>query len=139
MMLHSETGLFLSALVLGLYVLVTKTSFQDGLQHTSCELLTDMDWRQVGDVGLGGDMHYGKALTPLTNFIANGGNITFSGMPIYGGYSSARRIIVHFANLLEDAGMWRVTETCRILHIMGDVLMEDGVEESAKSVAPFYR
>lgn len=139
MMLHSETGLFLSALVLGLYVLVTRTSFQDGSQHATYELLTDMDWRHVGDVGLGGSAEYGKALTPLADFIANGGNLTFSGMPICGGYSSARRILVHFANLLEDAGIWRVTETCRILHIMGDVLMEDGVEESAKSVAPFYR
>ncbi|KAK5040101.1 hypothetical protein LTS07_000598 [Exophiala sideris] len=139
MMLHSETGLFLSALVLGLYVLVTRTSFQDGLQRTNYELLTEIDWRRVGDVGLGGDTQYGKALTPLADFIANGGNLTFSGMPIFGGYSSARRILVHFANLLEDAGIWRVTETCRILHIMGDVLMEDGVEESARSVAPFYR
>ncbi|KAI1625265.1 hypothetical protein EDD37DRAFT_381912 [Exophiala viscosa] len=139
MMLHSETGLFLSALVLGLYVLVIRTSVQDGLRHASYELLTDLDWRQVGDVGLGGTTPYGKVLTPLADFIANGGNLTFSGMPVFGGYSSARRILVQFANLLEDAGMWRVTETCRILHIMGDVLMENGVEESAKSVAPFYR
>jgi hypothetical protein len=140
MMLPSETGLFQAALLLGLYVLVMKTGSHVPAQHNYYELLADLDWRDVGDVGMGGTEHYadGVYLVPSAAFITNGGCLTFSGIPIAGGYASARRIIVQFANLLEDAGVWRTSEICRILHIMGDVLMEDGVEGSAKSIVAFY-
>ncbi|KAJ9623833.1 hypothetical protein H2204_011019 [Knufia peltigerae] len=140
MMLHSETGMFQAALVLGLYVLVTKSTSDTSSQDPYYELLADLDWRDVGNVGMGGPAHYadGINLPPATAFITNGGCLTFSGIPIAGGYASARRILVHFANLLEDAGIWRKSEICRILHIMGDVLMEDGVEESANDIVAFY-
>nr|KAK5442942.1 hypothetical protein LTR18_005619 [Exophiala xenobiotica] len=140
MMLPSETGLFQAALLLGLYVLVMKTGSDVPAQPNYYELLADLDWRDVGDVGMGGTEHYadGVCLVPSAAFITNGGCLTFSGIPVSGGYASARRIIVQFANLLEDAGVWRTSEICRILHIMGDVLMEDGVEGSAKSIVAFY-
>ncbi|KIW14918.1 hypothetical protein PV08_07703 [Exophiala spinifera] len=140
MMLHSETGMFQAALVLGLYVLVTKTNCDDSSQQNYYELLADLDWRDVGDVGMGGEFHSagGIGMPHATAFITNGGCLTFSGIPIAGGYASARRILVHFANLLEDAGIWQTSKICRILHIMGDVLMEDGVEESANKVVAFY-
>ncbi len=140
MMFQSETGLFQAALLLGLYVLVMKTPADVPTQHNYYELLADLDWRDVGDVGMGGNEHYadGVCLPSSAAFITTGGCLTFSGIPIAGGYASARRILVQFANLLEDAGVWRTSEICRILHIMGDVLMEDGVEESARSIVAFY-
>jgi hypothetical protein len=125
MMLHSESALFTSALVLGLYVLV----MTDGTGQSTTngfELLADLDWQTVGNAGLGDNHHCAReSANDAVNFIVNAGNLTFSGESITGGYPSARRILVRFAGLLEDAGRWRFAEIRDILHILSDVLVDD--------------
>ncbi|EXJ71094.1 uncharacterized protein A1O5_06087 [Cladophialophora psammophila CBS 110553] len=139
MMLHSETSLFLSALVLGLYVLVMKADTGSSTRENNYELLADLDWRDLGDVALGGSPYRGVGmdLSPEADFIANRGALTFDGIPLSGGYASARRILVHFANLLEDVGMWRSSDVCRVLHIIGDALTEDEVDNRTNDPVAF--
>ncbi|OQV03674.1 Fungal specific transcription factor domain-containing protein [Cladophialophora immunda] len=139
MMLHSETSLFLAALVLGLYVLVMKADTDASSQHNVYELLGDMDWRDLGDVALGSSLHHGLEIdvAPEAGFIVHGGTLTFDGVPLSRGYSSARRILVHFANLLEGVGMWCSSDISRVLHIIGDVLTDEGVEHGANDPVAF--
>ncbi|PNP80359.1 hypothetical protein FNYG_05958 [Fusarium nygamai] len=121
-MLHSDMSLFTAALVLGLYVFM----MQPNEGHTdadaeSFELLNDIDWTTLYDpmsiVENAGD-------NTASQFIHNGGSISFSGTVCEAGYNAAKMILLEFASLLEEVGKWNAKELCHILRIMSDSLIE---------------
>lgn len=140
---HSEIALFHGALVLGLY-LFTVHDEQDG-DAIRCddeevfELLEPVDWSTVGEQGMSVESVnsvVNPALTMTTaaaampyesaarRFITRGGTVSFNGAMHRGGYNSARRILLDYANLMKSVAKWNVRGYCRILRIMSDTLIE---------------
>lgn len=119
---QSINCLFISALVLGLYVFMVPPDNKDGDDSLSFELMDDVDWCRVGNEGLVNENEYID--DPAVNFIRNGGSMSLSGVVHEGGYHSARRILLDFANLLEDIGKWRVCRYIQVLRIMSDALVD---------------
>ncbi|EXL55998.1 hypothetical protein FOCG_03712 [Fusarium oxysporum f. sp. radicis-lycopersici 26381] len=121
-MLHSDMSLFTAALVLGLSVFMMKPNEVHSDSDTeSFELLNDIDWTNLCDpmsaVDIAGD-------TSTSQFIQNGGSISFSGTVCEAGYNAAKMILLEFASLLEEVGKWNAKELCHILRIMSDSLIE---------------
>jgi hypothetical protein len=132
-MFHSETTLFMSALVLGLYLLTVSNTSEVGGEETleSLELLDDVDWRTVVHEGLTPNKPpYNGAESLAKRFIRDGGSIQFSGLIHHGGYQSARRILLDYAGLLGDVGKWKVRDYSRVLRILSDTLLEVDVPAS---------
>lgn len=121
---HSSHSLFLSALVLSLYVFMVPGQESDRAT-SSFELLDDVNWIRVGSEGLSQNSSF--ADDPVTEFIRNGGSISLAGVVHHGGYQSARRILLDFAQLLEDVGRWRVGRYTRVLRIMSDALVDEDI------------
>jgi hypothetical protein len=132
-MFHSETTLFTSALVLGLYLLTVPNTSEADRDETleSLELLDDVDWRSVVHEGLTPNgPPYNGAESPAKRFIRDGGSIQFSGLVHHGGYQSARQILLDYAGLLGDVGKWKVRDYSRVLRILSDTLLETDVPPS---------
>lgn len=127
---HASSGLFNSALILGLYVfMVPPESSSINQENPGFDLIDDVDWTAVGDEGLTTtprSSNAGVHLDPATNFIRNGGAICFDGVMHSPGYEAARRILLDYARLLEDIGRWRVriSQFSRVLRIMSDALVD---------------
>ncbi|KAF8860203.1 hypothetical protein BDZ45DRAFT_620024 [Acephala macrosclerotiorum] len=127
---HASSGLFLSALILGLYVFMVPPESSSINQHNpGFDLIDDVDWAVVGDEGLTStsrSSNAGAHIDPATNFIRNGGGICFDGVMHSPGYEAARRILLDYARLLEDIGRWRVriSQFSRVLRIMSDALVD---------------
>ncbi|KAE8454627.1 hypothetical protein EG329_000250 [Mollisiaceae sp. DMI_Dod_QoI] len=126
---HASSGLFLSALILGLYVfMVPPESEGNGAVNPGFDLIDEVDWAVVGDEGLSSTptSNPGNENDAATNFIRNGGGICFDGVMHSPGYEAARRILLDYARLLEDIGRWRVriSQFSRVLRIMSDALVD---------------
>lgn len=127
---HSVFSLFSAALILGLYTFMAPTSASGLSSVGSVELMDDIDWQQVGTEGFTsfmeprGSQAFSPTNDPAVNFIRNGATIYLRGVPVQGGYQSARRILLDYANLLKDSGKWSVKKFSYVLHIMSDVLMD---------------
>ncbi|KAF4463606.1 C2H2 type zinc finger domain-containing [Fusarium albosuccineum] len=123
-MFMSEVAVFHAALVLGLYVYASPPSLEQG-DDQPLELLDDIDWTQVADEGLPGwvTSHHNSEYPP-NKFISEGGSISFNGVVFSGGYSSARRMLMHYAGLLEEVGRWNWRKFRHILHVMSDSMVE---------------
>ncbi|KAJ5364038.1 uncharacterized protein N7496_009751 [Penicillium cataractarum] len=127
---HSVFSLFSAALILGLYTFMAPGSASGLSSVGSIELMDDIDWQQVGTEGFTsfmeprGSQAFSPTNDPAVNFIRNGATIYLRGVPVQGGYQSARRILLDYANLLKDSGKWSVKKFSYVLHIMSDVLMD---------------
>ncbi|KAJ5678803.1 hypothetical protein N7462_007047 [Penicillium macrosclerotiorum] len=127
---HSVFSLFSAALVLGLYTFMVPNSASITSSVGSIELMDDIDWQQVGTEGFTsfmeprGSQSFSPTDDPAVNFIRNGASIYLRGVPFQGGYQSARRVLLDYANLLKDSGKWSVKKFSYVLHIMSDVLMD---------------
>lgn len=134
---HASTGLFISALILGLYVFMAppETDNKSGTPGSGSgfDLIDDVDWTIVGGEGLGSpfaDFGINSNQTPTddaaVNFIRSGGGICFDGVVHRPGYEAARRILLDYARLLEDIGRWRVriNQYSKVLRIMSDALVD---------------
>ncbi|KAH7389011.1 hypothetical protein BKA64DRAFT_725677 [Cadophora sp. MPI-SDFR-AT-0126] len=122
---HASNGLFTSALILSLYVLMVPA---ESITSTTppFELLDTVDWRIVGREGLSHEFEYnGHAEDPGVGFIRHGGPISLSGAVHSSGYQSARRILLQFVHLLDDIGKFRVERYTRILRILSSTLIDD--------------
>ena len=120
--LHSSYRLFSAALILSLYVFMAPQL--DDEKDSVFELMDEVDWVSIGSEGI----------TPIGNefindsavkFIRNGGSYSLSGVVHKHGYQSARRVLLDFVHLLDDAGKWRVEHYTRVLRIMSDALVEE--------------
>lgn len=129
-MFHSVFSLFSAALVLGLYIFMVPNTEESPIGGSEIELLDDIDWRQLGTEGFTsfmeprGSQSFAPSDDPATNFIRNGGTVHLRGVPFQGGYLSARRILLDYANVLKEAGPWSVRKFSYVLLIMSDVLMD---------------
>ncbi|GIK02289.1 hypothetical protein Aspvir_006338 [Aspergillus viridinutans] len=129
-MFHSVLALFTAALVLGLYTFMAPRPPETTAGCISVELLDDVDWQQVGREGFTsfmeprGNHAFTASDNSTVNFIRNGGTLYLRGIPVQGGYQSARRILLDYAGLLKDSGKWSVRKFSHVLHIMSDVLMD---------------
>ncbi|OAP57812.1 hypothetical protein AYL99_08550 [Fonsecaea erecta] len=140
---EAEIALVHAALVLGLYVFVMmpqpdeteKPEQQAQKQPDAFELLDQVDWNLVGEVGFTSygtsgtdidiDMGTDGTTCPAKEFIRNGGPISFSGVVQNSGYASARRMLLEYVYLLEDVGTrYNVMEFCHILRILSDALID---------------
>ncbi|KAJ5231718.1 uncharacterized protein N7469_006306 [Penicillium citrinum] len=127
---HSILSVFSAALVLGLYTFMVPNSTSTPSTMGSIELMDDVDWQQVGTDGFTsfmeprGSQSFSPTDDPAVNFIRNGATIYLRGVPLQGGYQSARRILLDYAGLLKDSGKWSVKKFSYVLHIMSDVLMD---------------
>lgn len=135
--IHSVTALFSSALVLGLYLfMVHPSSGRQGVAPV--ELLdADPDWAELGDIGFKDealDLNAGdRNLTTnredegqfsvIYQFVKYGGGVSLGGVVHAGGYESARRVLLDFANLMDGISGRRLRTFTQVLHIMSDDLM----------------
>jgi hypothetical protein len=62
-------------------------------------------------------------LSPLHHFIRYGGTVSLAGVPQQGGYESARRTLLDFANLMDGISGRKLRTFPQVLHIMADDLM----------------
>jgi hypothetical protein len=124
---HASTGLFISALILGLYVFMVPPEAEGSITvNTGFDLIDDVDWNIVGNEGLSDVAESEHSDDAAVNFIRNGGGICFDGVIHRPGYEAARRILLDYARLLEDIGRWRVriNQFSRVLRIMSDALVD---------------
>ena len=132
--IHSVTAVFASALILGLYLFMVPPSTNHS-NRTTVELIdTDVDWQEMHDVGFTNDetdLHInGKGLprhdhdlSLIHHFIRYGGTVSLSGVTHQGGYESARRVLLDFANLMDGISGRKLRTFTQVLHIMSDDLM----------------
>lgn len=126
---HASSGLFIAALVLGLYVFMSDPEDEDNpLPDSGFDLIDDVDWNIVGSEGLTEEHQTSDQSVDddAVSFIRNGGKICFNGVVHQSGYESARRILLDYARLLEDVSKWRfgVHQFSRVLRIMSDALVD---------------
>lgn len=135
--INALTALFYAGLVLGLYLFVVPgTPTETGRSAVVYDVLDDVDWTIVGDAGMAessSSTQYDANGTPLNGtgararvpavaFIEHGGTISFGANVAVGGYMSARRMLLDFAHLMDEMGVWKPKVLSKILHIMSDVL-----------------
>ncbi|KAK5276422.1 hypothetical protein LTR40_011642 [Exophiala xenobiotica] len=133
--IHSVTALFASALVLGLYLfMVQPGSSRQGTAPV--ELMeSEPDWTELHDLGFKDeslDLQAERNLTTnredehfslIYQFIKQGGTVSLNGVAHQGGYESARRVLLDFANLMDGISGRRLRTFTQVLHIMSDDLM----------------
>ncbi|KAL9618209.1 MAG: hypothetical protein Q9160_007043 [Pyrenula sp. 1 TL-2023] len=130
--MHSVSALFVSALVLGLYIFMVPTNLND----PAVELTNiDVDWEDLESLELFEENSMSstdqttrqQATDPpassVQNFVRNGGIISLFGIPHPGGYESARRVLLDFSTLMDGTGERKSRIFSQILHIMCDDLM----------------
>jgi hypothetical protein len=123
---HASADLFISALILGLYVFMIPPKVESSSISPGFDLIDDVDWDIVGSEGLSDENTHLPSDDAAVNFIRNGGGICFDGVIHQPGYEAARRILLDYARLLEDIGRWRVriNQFSRVLRIMSDALVD---------------
>ncbi|KIX04623.1 uncharacterized protein Z518_05493 [Rhinocladiella mackenziei CBS 650.93] len=133
--IHSVTALFASALTLGLYLfMVTPGSSRQGTAPV--ELIeAQPDWTELHDLGFKDESLEQQADRSLTTnredehfsliyqFVKYGGTVSLNGVAHQGGYESARRVLLDFANLMDGISGRRLRMFTQVLHIMSDDLM----------------
>ncbi|KAL2062744.1 hypothetical protein VTL71DRAFT_5816 [Oculimacula yallundae] len=118
--LHTSNGLFVAALVLGLYIFMVPSK-EDDEDPESYEILDCVNWKLVGSKGLSPENGYVD--DPAVNFIRKGGPISIGGVAHHSGYQSARRVLLDFAHLLDTASRWRIGHYTEVLRIMSDYML----------------
>ncbi|KIW09893.1 hypothetical protein PV08_11994 [Exophiala spinifera] len=136
--IHSVTALFASALVLGLYLFMVQPGPASRQGTAPVELIeTDPDWAEMHDLGFRDDSldghHAERNLTAnredeqhfslVYQFVKHGGTVSLNGVVHQGGYESARRVLLDFANLMDGISGRRLRTFTQVLHIMSDDLM----------------
>ena len=129
---YTAAALFRSAIVLGLY-LSTVSNHQVVQDEQPLELLDGFNWTAIGKIGLSDESGNSEFSDPVRdydqksqraiNFIRNGGTVSAGKYLHPPGYASARRVLIHFADLMEGMGKWKSRTFCEILHILSDDLM----------------
>lgn len=124
--LHTALSLFRAALVFGLYVL-NHTHELSRDAYDPLELLDSFGWDEIGNSGIGGQISSQIGDNNSSHakiFIEQGGEFCISGEVYTSGYPNARRVLLHFADLMENLGKWKSRRFSRILHIISEDLTE---------------
>ncbi|ETN46260.1 uncharacterized protein HMPREF1541_00444 [Cyphellophora europaea CBS 101466] len=128
----SVVAVFGGALVLGLYLFMVPQA-SNHANRTTVELAdVDIDWAELGELGFTDDSlgsnHDGGTTggadpSPVAHFVRYGGTVALNGVPHQGGYESARRVLLDFANLMDGISGRKLRTFTQVLHIMSDDLM----------------
>ncbi|KAJ5125866.1 hypothetical protein N7448_005179 [Penicillium atrosanguineum] len=128
---QSVRTLFMSALVLGMYILMGPDYLGSGQSNGSQFDLanTDLDWQAIGDEGLSDHISSPSAKSveqedPGINFIRDGGPIIINGKIYRRGSRHAQRIILEFASLLDEVGSHWMADYARLLYMIHDTMAE---------------
>lgn len=135
--IHSVTSLFSSALVLGLYLFMVNPGSVSRQGTAPVELAEcEPDWTELHDLGfrdesleqqaersLTTNREDEQSFSPVYQFVKHGGTISLHGVVQQGGYESARRVLLDFANLMDGISGRRLRTFTQVLHIMSDDLM----------------
>ncbi|KAI5917620.1 hypothetical protein F4810DRAFT_695618 [Camillea tinctor] len=128
--------LFVSALVLGLYIFVSSEEAATPVTPTF-ELLQRVDWATVNGEGLAkatgnntiSSTSYGglssDSHNPALRFIQYGGPITFAGEVLQNGRVASRKVLLQYAYLLDDFGKWDDSRYSQLLAMMCEFMSED--------------
>lgn len=124
---HSPHHLFNAALVLGFYLLISppviKRQAMGGREEL--ELLSDVDWRSIGNEGLV-EAAESQLVDRIENkhiaFIRFGGPISLGDEPCLGGVCSAQKTFLDFAGLLDNMKKWKLGNYSRLLYEMSSNL-----------------
>lgn len=118
-MLHSEMAFFYASLVMGFYLLTAPVS--DSPERPPFDVLEDVDWDEIGEVGLCGGA---SPPTPgsASVFIQHGGSVCFHGAAYRDHYGAARRTFMNFAAQLEEVGKWNTEDYCTVLQTLSNTL-----------------
>ncbi|CAI7605683.1 unnamed protein product [Penicillium discolor] len=130
---QSVRALFISALVLSLYILTTSphSATDDTSQCDPFDLSgADFDWKVVGDEGISDSDKAIMALSetsnsehPAVNFIRFGGPIVFNGKTYRPGARYAQRMILEFASLLDEVSTHWMADYARLLYMVHDTMV----------------
>lgn len=120
---QSPYHLFNAALVLGLYLFVAPAEVSG--KHSrdqEFELLSDVDWREIGAEGLVEREAQSTTRTDNAgvNFIRFGGPITIDGESCHGDVRSCQRVLLDFASLLDGMKKWRIGDYSRLLYTISE-------------------
>ncbi|KIX05224.1 uncharacterized protein Z518_06096 [Rhinocladiella mackenziei CBS 650.93] len=133
MMFQSETALFDSALVLGLYLYLRPQPISGDVAggepfQKESELLDDVDWTHIGVLGLSHeqeeDRPLGGSIIAPTNcksrsfVLRDGLPVSFEGVSCPGEFRSAQRIFLAFSTLLSHVAPWNARRYCPILRTL---------------------
>jgi hypothetical protein len=85
-----------------------------------------VDWEAIADSGFQDNMEslsestLNAGQTLIDHFIRAGSPISICGVTHHGGYESARRVLLDFANLMEGVSRRELRTFTQVLHIMSD-------------------
>ncbi|KAJ5825694.1 hypothetical protein N7474_002832 [Penicillium riverlandense] len=131
---QSVRALFMSALVLGLYILMGPTYERTGESGVFDLADAEVDWKEVGDEGISisglPDPSHTSSQNaeenPAVYFIRHGGPILFSGKTYRPGARHAQRMILDFAGLLDEVGTHWMADYARLLYMVNDTMGNPG-------------
>ncbi|KAJ5669590.1 hypothetical protein N7462_010660 [Penicillium macrosclerotiorum] len=134
---QSVRALFMSALVLGLYILKSERSHDARSSHDAGPFdlaKTPIDWPAIANVGISDDIsqcshHPSGATSALINFIQFGGPIIINGRTYKSGARHAQRIVLEFASLLDEVGTHWMAGYAQVLYMIHDTMEETAVIE----------
>ncbi|KAJ5661982.1 uncharacterized protein N7477_009598 [Penicillium maclennaniae] len=131
---QSVRTLFMSALVLGMYILLGPDHPRPGRSDSSHFDLasTELDWQAIGNTGFYDPISRPLAKSveqedPGIKFIRDGGPIIIDGIVYERGSRHAQRIILEFASLLDEVGTHWMADYARLLYIIHDTMVEPTV------------
>ncbi|KIW46274.1 uncharacterized protein PV06_01955 [Exophiala oligosperma] len=115
-----------AALVMAMYVCANQMTLT--ASNEPLELLLRPDWPSVGAEGLSTPLHGTAAASSSSNtiltkrFIAEGGPFTFGGEDYIPGPMSARRVVLTYAQLVDEISQRGESEHSRLLRTISDFL-----------------
>lgn len=130
---QSVRTLFMSALVLGLYILLGPDSLASDHFDGSGSLdlaNADIDWKAIGNVGMSDPVSSPPSAESVEledagiRFIRHGGPIIIDGKKYRPGSRHAQRIILDFAGLLDEVGTHWMADYTRLLYMIHDTMVE---------------
>lgn len=137
-MVMYESLLFISALVLGLYLFAVP-NMEENLDSESCdfEIVKDINWSTVGGEGLfkisepsnmipcqNNSGQHSDSSCVIKKFIKDGGPISFAGEIYRGRGPTARKVLLNYAHLLDEIARWNGSEYSQLLRTISDFLIE---------------
>jgi hypothetical protein len=127
---QSVRTLFMAALVLGVYILTSPKyshpdTIEDGIPFDLAN--ASIDWKEVGDEGFSSSESLIQDNTEglesdAVKFIRFGGPIVIDRNIYLSGARHAQRIILEFANLLDEVGTHWMADYARLLYMIHDTM-----------------
>lgn len=122
---QSVRTLFMSALVLGFYLLAKETSpiYSQVHENEVFDLSdTHVDWKAIGEEGFSESRKSPSSENAAVQFIQYGGPIFIDGRKYQSGATHAKRVILEFASLLDEVGSHWMADYAQLLYTIHDTI-----------------